>query len=199
MSSFALTTSRIRRTSTGIRLLAVAAAVVLAVGIGHDLLHMPLQIGDSLAPLLDAVRGSSPWSEFRGHLAQSGYFRPMRFAIIKVVSDLANGHYMLAYRLFHALLVLAFLVLFVRALEVRDRVALAVVPLALTVFVGIHTFLGTVKEIYPTNHFLQIAVLALLALNLAQSKGGVLIDLAHAGHVHRRGAHAGVGTARVRW
>jgi hypothetical protein len=164
--------------STNVRLLAVAAAAVLAIGIGHDLLHMPLQVGDSLAPLLDAVRGSSPWSEFRGHLAQSGYFRPMRFAIIKVVSDLANGHYMLAYRLFHALLVLAFLVLFVRALEVRDRVALAVVPLALTVFVGIHTFLGTVKEIYPTNHFLQIAVLALLALNLAQSKGGLLVDLA---------------------
>ena len=170
MSSSVLTTS-------SVRLLALAAAVVLAVGMGHDLLHMPLQIGDSLAPLLDAVRGSSPWSEFRGHLAQSGYFRPMRFAIIKVVSDLSNGHYMLAYRLFHALLVLAFLVLFVRALEVRDRLTLAVVPLALTVFVGIHTFLGTVKEIYPTNHFLQIAVLALLALNLAQTRGGLLIDL----------------------
>jgi hypothetical protein len=170
MSSFALTTSNTR-------LLAAAAAVVLAAGIGHDLLHMPLQIGDSLAPLLDAVRGSTPWSEFRGHLVETGYFRPMRFAIIKLVSDLANGHYVLAYRLFHALLVLAFLVLFVRALEVKDRLTLAVVPLALTMFVGIHTFLGTVKEIYPTNHFLQIAVLALLALNLAQSRSGLLVDL----------------------
>ena len=108
---------------------------------------------------------------------EDGYFRPMRLATIKLVSDLANGHYVLGYRLFHALLVLAFLVLFVRALEVRDRLALAVVPLALTVFVGIHTFLGTVKEIYPTNHFLQIAVLALLALNLAQSRGGLLVDV----------------------
>jgi hypothetical protein len=168
MSSFALTTST--------RKLAFLAAVVLALGVGHDLLHMPLQIGDSLAPLLDAVRGSSPWSEFTAHLREDGYFRPMRLATIKVVSDLANGHYFLAYRLFHALLVLAFLLLFVRALEVRDRLALAVVPLALTVFVGLHTFLGTVKEIYPTNHFLQIAVLALLALNLAQSRGGLLVD-----------------------
>jgi hypothetical protein len=170
MNSFAPRTSNIR-------VLAFAAAVVLALGIGHDLLHMPLQIGDSLAPLLDAVRASSPWSEFNSHLREEGYFRPMRLATIKVVSDLANGHYFLAYRLFHAFLVLAFLVLFVRALEVRDRVALAVVPLALTVFVGIHTFLGTVKEIYPTNHFLQIAVLALLALNLAQSRGGLLVDV----------------------
>ena len=55
---------------------------------------------------------------------------------------------------------------------------LAVAPLALTVFLGIHTFLGTVKEIYPTNHFLQMAVLAMLALNLTQSKGGLLVDLA---------------------
>jgi len=169
MNSFALRISNLRA-------LAFAAAVVLALGVGHDLLHMPLQIGDSLAPLLDAVRASSAWSEFTSHLREDGYFRPMRLATIKLVSDLANGHYFLGYRLFHALLVLAFLLLFVRALEVRDRLALAVVPLALTVFVGIHTFLGTVKEIYPTNHFLQIAVLALLALNLAQSRGGLLVD-----------------------
>ena len=176
MSSFALTTSSGSRRRAGVRVAAVAAAIVLALGIGHDLLHMPLQIGDSLAPLLDAVRAPSPWSEFRAHLREDGYFRPMRFAIIKSVSDLANGQYFLAYRLFHAFLVVAFLVLFVRALDVRDRLTLAVVPLALTVFVGIHTFLGTVKEIYPTNHFLQIAVLALLALNLAQSRGGLVID-----------------------
>ena len=177
MSSFALTTSTRNGGRSRARVIALAAAVVLALGVGHDLLHMPLQIGDSLAPLLDAARASSPWSEFQAHLREDGYFRPMRFAIITLVSDLANGHYFLAYRLFHALLVLAFLVLFVRALEVRDRLTLAVAPLALTVFVGIHTFLGTVKEIYPTNHFLQIAVLALLALNLAQSKGGLLVDV----------------------
>ena len=170
MSSSVLTTS-------SIRWLAFAAAAVMALGVGHDLLHMPLQIGDSLAPLLDAVRGSSPWSEFRGHLGQEGYLRPMRFAVIKAVSDLSNGYYFFGYRLFHAALVLAFLLLFVRALEVRDRLTLVVVPFALTVFVGLHTFLGTVKEIYPTNHFLQIAVLALLALNLAQSRGGVVIDV----------------------
>jgi hypothetical protein len=177
MSSFALTTSTRNWRRPPVRAIAFLAASVLALGVGHDLLHMPLQIGDSLAPLLDAVRASSPWSEFTAHLREDGYFRPMRLATIKLVSDLANGHYFLGYRLFHALLVLAFLLLFVRALEVRDRLALAVVPLALTVFVGIHTFLGTVKEIYPTNHFLQIAVLALLALNLAQSRGGLLVDL----------------------
>ena len=43
---------------------------------------------------------------------------------------------------------------------------------------GIHTFLGTVKEQYPIPHFLEVAVLSLVALNLAQSRGGVLVDAA---------------------
>jgi hypothetical protein len=157
---------------------AYAAAVVLALGVGHDLLHMPLQVSDSLSLILDAAISPSAWSDFRAHLSEVAYFRPMRFVTIKVVADLSGGNYAFAYRLFHAALVLVFVVLFVRALHVRDRLMLAVTPLALTVFLGIHTFLGTVKEIYPTNHFLQIAVLALLALNLTQSKGGLLVDVA---------------------
>jgi hypothetical protein len=166
------------QTTKIIPVVAFAAAAVAALGVGHDLLHMPLQVSDSLAPILDAVRSPSAWHEFRAHLSEASYFRPMRFATIKLVSDLGNGQYFLAYRLFHALLVLAFLLLFVRALQIHDRLTLALAPLALTVFLGIHTFLGTVKEIYPTNHFLQVAVLALLALNLTQSRGSVLIDVA---------------------
>ena len=164
--------------SRGVSLLAYAAAAVLAVAVGHDLLHMPLQVSDSLSLILDAARSPSAWSDFRAHLSEVAYFRPMRYATIKVVADLSDGHYALAYRMFHAVLVFLFVLLFVRALQVRDRVMLAATPLALTVFLGIHTFLGTVKEIYPTNHFLQVAVLAMLALNLTQSKGGLLVDMA---------------------
>lgn len=174
MSSYASTISNSRVYAAT----AAIAAAVLALAIGRDLLHMPLQVSDSLGPILDAAQASSPWQEFQRHLTDANYFRPLRYAIIKIVSDLSQGHYFLGYRLFHALLVCAFLALFVRALEVGDRITLAVAPLALTVFVGIHTFLGTVKEIYPTNHFLQIAVLALVALNLAQTRGGVLVDAA---------------------
>lgn len=174
MSSFVSTIS----SSKGIGIVAFASAAVLGLAIGHDLLHMPLQVSDSLSLILDAAWSPSAWHEFHAHLSDVNYFRPLRYATIKIVSDLGQGHYFLAYRLFHALLVLAFLLLFVRALEIRDRIACAAVPLALTVFVGIHTFLGTVKEIYPTNHFLQVAVLALLALNLTQTRGGVLVDVA---------------------
>ena len=192
MSSFALTTS-------SIRLLAVAAAVVLALGIGHDLLHMPLQIGDSLAPLLDAVRASvavvgvprrtSPRAATSG---RCGSRRSRSSRIWRTANTCSPTGCFTHCSSWHFS--------FCSCGPSRCAIALtlAVVPLALTVFVGIHTFLGTVKEIYPTNHFLQIAVLALLALNLAQSKGGVLVDLP-ARHFRCRGADARVGTARAGW
>jgi len=164
--------------SKSVPIVAYAIGAVLAIAVGHDLLHMPLQVSDSLSLILDAARSPSAWADFRAHVSEVAYFRPMRYATIKVVADLSGGNYALAYRVFHAALVFLFVLLFVRALQVRDRVMLAATPLALTVFLGIHTFLGTVKEIYPTNHFLQIAVLAMLALNLTQSKGGRLVDMA---------------------
>src|SRR5262249_15658716 len=57
----------------------------------------------------------------------------------------------------------------------RDLVAAA---LAIAVFSGIHTFLGTVKEAYPINHYLVVSVLCLAALNFAQSRGGWIVDIA---------------------
>jgi len=158
--------------------IAFGAASVLALAIGRDLLHMPLQVSDSLAEILNAVRSPSAWHEFAGHVTDASYFRPMRFATIKIVSDIGDGNYFLAYRLFHALLVVAFLGLFVGALRVRDRLSLVALPLALTVFVGMHTFLGTVKEQYPIPHFLEVAVFTLVALNLAQARGGIRVDVA---------------------
>ncbi len=56
---------------------ASAAAAVLAVGVGHDLLHMPLQVSDSLSLILDAALSPSAWSDFRAHLSEVAYFRPM--------------------------------------------------------------------------------------------------------------------------
>ena len=160
-------------------MLAYASAAVLALAIGRDLLHMPLQVADSLTLVLDAAQPErTVWSEFRSRLSDTDYLRPVYYATIKLVSDLGNGHYFLAYRLFHALLVFAFLMLFVRALEVRDWLRCAVMPLALAVFLGIHTFLGTVKEIWPISHFLQVAVLSLAALNLTQMRRGLLVDIA---------------------
>ena len=88
MIKYALTISN----SKAYAAVAFIAAAVLALAIGRDLLHMPLQVSDSLSPILDAARSPSAWHEFSGHVNDASYFRPVRYATIKIVSDLGNGH-----------------------------------------------------------------------------------------------------------
>ena len=173
--------------------LAYGAAALLAIGLAYDLLHMPLQVSDSLSLIVDASLSASPAETFQKFFVNAAYFRPLFYLQNKLLFDLANGHEALTYRLFQAILVGALLLAFVRALEIRDRVALVALPLALTVFVGIHTFLTNVRELYPTNHELEIALAVVVALNLAQSRGGL-------GRTGRQSAHAGTrhDGARVR-
>jgi hypothetical protein len=92
--------------------------------------------------------------------------------------DLAEDrHYWLVFRGYHVLLLAMALLLFVRALEVRTWRDCAAATFALTVFTGLTTFRGTVREAFPNNHFLIIVVFCLLVLNLARSKGGRWIDV----------------------
>ena len=49
---------------------------------------------------------------------------------------------------------------------------------ALTVFTGLHTFLGFVREAFPINHFLQVAVLVLIAVPAARSRPRPVVDIA---------------------
>jgi len=140
---------------------------------------MPIQVSDSLLEILDAQRSSSAWESFTRNLGTSAYLRPLRIAEIKLLFDLAQDrHYWLVYRGFHAVLLATALLLFVRALDVRTWRDSAAAVFALTVFTGLNTFRGTVREAFPINHFLIIVVLALLALNLARSKGGRWVDVA---------------------
>jgi hypothetical protein len=155
-------------------------ALVFAAGIAYDLLHMPVQVYDSLSEILDAERFRSVADAFSQSLGSSAYFRPLRIAQIKALFDVSQGHYWLAYRGFHVLLVGLAFWLFTRALRVRTTTDLTAAALSLTVLTGMTTFRGTVQEAFPINHFLEMAVASLAALNLAQSKGGWRVDLAAA-------------------
>jgi hypothetical protein len=156
------------------------AATVLVLTFAYGLMRMPVQISDSLGQLLNAQQSPSVLAQFVARSQQGAYLRPMFYAEVKALFDLANGHYWLVYRGFHALLVCAALALFVRALRVRTWDDFTAAIFALTVFTGLHTFRGVVREAFPVSHFLQVAVLCLLALNLARSRGGWLIDAAAA-------------------
>jgi dolichyl-phosphate beta-glucosyltransferase len=159
---------------------AYAVTAVFAAAIAYDLLRMPVQVFDSLAEIVDAYQSPSIWSSFEGALGTTAYLRPLRIAQIKALFDLASGDYWLAYRGFHAALLVLCLYLFTRALRVRTSADLAAAMVALTVLTGMSTFRGTVQEAFPINHFLEMVVGALAVLNLAQSRGGWWVDVAAA-------------------
>ena len=160
------------------RAAAYLVAAVLSASFAYDLLRMPVQVSDSLLEIVDAQRAPSVYATFLENAQGAAYLRPLRLAIIKALFDVSHGHYWLAYRGFHALLMFAAILLFVRALRVRTWTDCAAAVFALTVLTGLHTFRGTVREAYPVNHFLEMVVVCLLALNLAQSRGGWWIDAA---------------------
>jgi hypothetical protein len=160
------------------RVAAYGLALLFAFALACDLLWMPVQVSDSLGEILDAQQSPSTWASFTGSFGSEAYLRPLRIAQIKALFDLAQGeHYWLAYRGFHALLVIVAVLLFTRALRVSTAHDFAAAALGLVVFVGLYTFRGTVREAFPINHFLEMLVFCLIALNLAQSRGGLWVDL----------------------
>jgi hypothetical protein len=152
----------------------LALAAVLAAAIAYDLWRMPVQVSDSLQEILDAQASPSIAASFGNAIGTTSYLRPLRIAQIKALFDLANGqYYRLVYRGFHALLIVLLIWLFVRALPIESPLDGAAAAVALTVLIGLHTFLGFLREAFPINHFLEVAVLVLLALNLTLSNGGL--------------------------
>jgi hypothetical protein len=163
---------------TGPRFAAYLFAGIVALSFAHDLMRKPIQLSDSLQELLDVQQSPSLWATFVAHSPRGPFLRPLRQVQIKTLFDLADGHYQFAFRGFHALLVALTLFLFVRALRVQTWADFAATVFALTVLTGLHTFRGTVREAFPVNHFLEIVVFCLIALNLAQARNGWWIDVA---------------------
>ena len=140
---------------------------------------MPIQVGDSLGEILDAQQTASAWEAFVEKFGTESYLRPFRIAQIKLLFDAAQGsHYWVVYRGFHAALIIAAILLFARALRVSSVLDFGAAAVSLVVLIGLQTFRGTVGEAFPINHFLEMVVFCLIALNLARSRGGILVDIA---------------------
>lgn len=152
-------------------------AGVFAASIAYDLMRMPIQVFDALEEIVTAQRSPSVFASFMSAAYNAAYLRPLRIVQIKLLFDAADGHYWLAYRGFHVLLMCGCLFLFTRALRVRSLRDLCAAAFALVVLTGLHTFRTTVQEAFPINHFLEIVVFALMALNLAQARPRLAIDL----------------------
>lgn len=164
----------------GERQVAWLATAVMAATVCYSLLRIPIQMTDSLIPLLDAQRTPSVIDAFANGASNAGYFRPLRAAQIQALFELSKGHYFAAFKGYQAAFVLAVFALFLMAANVNSRERLAALLFALTVLVGLHTFRGTVWEAYPVNHSLEVVAFCLLALVLARSSGGRSVDIAAA-------------------
>lgn len=150
----------------------------MAATVCYSVLRIPLQVTDSLIPMLDAQRTQSVVGAFAGGATNAGYFRPLRAAQIQALFNVSNGHYFAAFKGFQAATVVVAFALFLLALSVDSAQRLGALLVALTVLMGIHTFRGTVWEAYPVNHSLEIVAFCLVALVLSRSSGGRWIDLA---------------------
>jgi hypothetical protein len=165
---------------TGPQIAVYLIAAIIAASFAFDLMRKPIQVSDSLQELIDVQQSPSLWATFVAHSPRGPFLRPMKQVQTKVLFDIAAGHYWLAFRAFHALLIAAAVLLFARALQVQSWPDAAAAVFALTVFTGLHTFRGLVREAFPINLYLESVLGCLIVLNLAQSRPSVWTDIAAA-------------------
>jgi hypothetical protein len=146
--------------------LAYAYGLLVAAVLGYFLLGLVIQVSDSFGNLL-AVQRVSLEDLVRDQFSQRGYLRPLLWAQVKIVYELAAGQYYLWFRGIHVIQVALLIVLCVRLMRPTTRLDAALVPLALAVLIGSHTFAPLVREAFPINSFLTIAIACVVAANVA--------------------------------
>lgn len=139
--------------------------LVVAV-LGYFLVGLTIQVSDSFGNLL-AIQEPTFGQVLRDQLWQRSYLRPLLWGQIKAVYELSGGDYFLWFRGIHVLQIAALVALCVHVMRPRTALDAALVPLALAVIVGAHTFVPMVREAFPINSFLTIAITCVGAVALA--------------------------------
>ena len=149
---------------------ACAYSVLLALGLAYFIFRMPYQLSDDLEHLL-LMQFQSVRDLIVDSVSGDQSLRPVLWLQQKVLFTIAPaGRYFATYKAFNAAQLVLVAVLFVRLLRVCTVIDFVAVPLALAVLVGMHTFNVTMREGYPTNHFMTVLVCCLVVTNLAMSR-----------------------------
>ena len=160
-------------------------AALFAVGISASVFRIPIQVSDSAEIIETVDRAPSVSAAFTSGLyASRTMLRPMRQAGTKILLDLAHAigdRYNLAFRGFHAASAALLILLFTYVARPRDWTSVAALCVAMLVLTGLHTFTGMMREAYPINHFLLIAIYSLAVFAIAGRTGGLLTDAAACG------------------
>jgi hypothetical protein len=156
------------------------AAAVMAASVALSVVRLPVQLTDSLVPLLQ-VNAETSTETLRRASQEDGFLRPAWWLQVGWLLDVAGERVSFAFRGFHVALIALLFGLVTLVARVRTVVDVVAFVFMLTVLVGMYTFLGSVWEAYPINHYLEVSVAALATLALARSRGGWWADAAACG------------------
>lgn len=157
----------------------IGLALITAATVGWFITGIPIQLTDCVVNLLDVQEGTV-WSVTVSKSGNAAFFRPLLWTALKVAYDLSGGHYFAVFKGIHVVQVGVLLVLAVRLLRPREAWEVALVPLALALLIGSHTFAGMVLEGFPINTYMTIAICCFAAAALSFARGGWWIDVAAA-------------------
>jgi hypothetical protein len=162
-------------------LLAVFFAALITLPLADSLYRVPIQVSDSLEPIVIAATYDSAGHLLRDSLTFSPTtLRPLRYLQARWLLQLVNATgltYHAVFRGLHVALLLLLVLLFVMALRVREWTDFFAFTVAFLVLIGIHTFLSMLLEAFPVNHFAEVGVCALGVLVLAQHRPSWFVPL----------------------
>lgn len=167
-------------TTSSFRIILVAVAFALIGGVAYGVCRIPVQVSDSVGNLLQIQHQSLP-DLFISQFSNGAYIRPLLWVQFKLGYILAAGHEQLLFKSIHVAQILLLGWLFVRPMQVRTGADLTAALLAVLVLLGMHTFDGMVREAFPINAFLTVALCVLAAINLSLGEHHRWHDLAVAG------------------
>jgi hypothetical protein len=162
------------------RAAAWSITALFAIAVSASVFRIPVQVSDSVEILEGVDATPSVAAAFtQGLHASRTMLRPMRQTVTKILLEAAHGigdRFNLVFRGFHAAAAALLIVLFAFVARPRDWSGVAALSFAMLVLTGLHTFGGMMREAYPINHFLLVAIYGLAVFALAGSRGGLLAD-----------------------
>ena len=143
------------------RIAAYAGTAILATGVSACVIGIPLSLTDFTGYLIDS-EPLSLWQLWVERLQTSYSFRPMLWVQMKAVFEHSGGAYFPAFKAYHVAHVVLTMLLCARVLRVRSAAGCVAALIVMTVILGSHTAINTLRE-GPMTMPLSMA----LALNLA--------------------------------
>ena len=153
-------------------LLALAIAALITIPLANSLYRVPIQVSDSLEPIVVAATAASTISLLKDSIAFSPTtLRPSRYLQARwllALAESAKMTYTAVFRGVHVALLVVLVALFMLAVRVRDWTDLTAFSVAFLVLLGIHTFAAMLFEAFPVNHYAEVGACALAVFVLAQ-------------------------------